>query len=329
MGFRAYMLTKLGEVIRAQVTDLTEAELPPGDVLIEVEWSAINFKDAMVTRPGNRVAKGFPLVPGVELTGSVVHSDDPSLTTGQRVLVQGYDLGVAHHGGFAQFARVPADWVVPLPDAVSNREASIIGLAGFTALLSLHRLLQHGTTPDDGPVLVTGATGGVGSTTVALLAHRGFEVVASSGKADEHEYLIDLGASRVVGRRFSPDDARTLGPQLWGAVVDCVGGTALSEALRTVRYGGAVAASGLTGGHELDTTVYPFIVRGVALLGIDTVATPIAERRQLWATMADAFPMARGNDMVSEEIGLDGLTSALERVLNAAVRGRILVNPSR
>lgn len=327
MPFRAYMLSKFGEVVRASVTELTEGDLPPGQVLIEVEWSAINFKDAMVTLPGNRVARHFPLVPGVELTGTVVESDDRSFTKGQRVLVQGYDLGVERHGGFAGLARVPAEWVVPLPDDLSCRNAAIIGLAGFTAVLSLHRLRQHGTKPKDGPVLVTGASGGVGSTTVALLAHAGFAVTASTGKSAEHDYLRQLGATEVVGRAFSEDDGRTLGPQLWGAVVDCVGGGALSEALRTVRYGGAVAASGLTGGNELATTVFPFIVRGVSLLGIDTVATPIRERRRLWAAMPKEFPLQHCADMVHQEIGLDGLTEALRQVLDAEVRGRILVAP--
>ncbi len=329
MRFPAYLLSLSGAVIRPSVVELSEDDLPAGEVLIRVEWSAINFKDAMVTRPGNRVARQFPLVPGVELAGSVEDSSSPEFSAGQRVLVQGYDLGVAHHGGFAGRARVPADWVVPLPDALSCRNAAIIGLAGYTALLSLHRLLQHGTTPDDGPVLVTGASGGVGSAAVALLAQNGFEVVASSGKTAEQDYLKELGASRVVGRQFIEDDGRTLGPQMWGGVVDCVGGIALAEALRTVRYGGAVAASGLTGGNDLSTTVYPFIIRGVSLLGIDTVATPIEERRSLWAGMADAFPLAHCDEMVNEEIGLDGLTAALDRVLDAAVRGRILVNPDR
>jgi acrylyl-CoA reductase (NADPH) len=327
MRFPAYRLYKMGEVIRAEVVELSENDLPAGDVLVNVEWSAVNFKDAMVTRPGNRVARGFPLIPGVELTGTIARSEVPTMTPGRRVLVQGYDLGVAHHGGFAGCARVPADWIVPLPPAVSCRTAAIIGLAGFTAVLSLHRLERHGLTPDDGPVLVTGASGGVGSTTVALLAQRGYEVVASSGKEAEHEYLMGLGATRVVGRRFSPDDDRTLGPQLWGGVVDCVGGSALSEALRTVRYGGAVAASGLTGGNQLSSTVYPFIVRGVALLGIDTVATAIAERRALWTTMAEEFPIDRCEEMVSEEIGLEGLSRALSSVLQGAARGRILVEP--
>ena len=275
MQFPAYVLSKTGEMIRHGVAELSDRDLPEGEVLIHVEWSAINFKDAMVTRPGNKVARIFPLVPGVELAGVVEESASDEFTPGQRVLVQGYELGVAHHGGFAAYARVPADWVVALPDSLTCRNAAIIGLAGYTALLSLNRLLRHGTTPDDGPVLVTGASGGVGSAAVALVAKAGFEVVASSGKSAEHEYLKELGASRVVGREFTEDDGRTLGPQLWGGVVDCVGGTALAEALRTVRYGGAVAASGLTGGNNLATTVYPFIIRGVSLLGIDTVATPI------------------------------------------------------
>ncbi len=327
--FPAYLLSKSGEVIRPAVVELGEDDLPPGEVLVRVEWSVINFKDAMVTRPGNRVARSFPLIPGVELAGVVEESSSPDFTIGQRVLVQGYDLGVAHHGGFAAYARVPADWVVPLPDSLSCRNAAIIGLAGFTALLSLRSLSQHGTTSDDGPILVTGASGGVGSAAVALLANLGYEVVASTGKTAEHEYLIGLGASRVVGREFTEDDGRTLGPQLWGGVVDCVGGMALAEALRTVRYGGAVAASGLTGGNALSTTVYPFIIRGVALLGVDTVMTPIVERRALWADLADAFPLERCEEMVHEEIGLDGLTAALDRMLDAAVSGRVLVAPAR
>ena len=329
MRYPAYQLSKSGEVIRPAVVELSDSDLPEGEVLIRVEWSAINFKDAMVTRPGNRVARMFPLVPGVELTGTVEESSHPEFSPGQGVLVQGYDLGVAHHGGFAGYARVPADWVVPLPDGLSSRNATVIGLAGLTALMSMQRLVQHGTTAEDGPVLVTGATGGVGSAAVALLAHAGFEVVASSGKTAEHDYLKELGASQVVGRQFTENDGRTLGPQMWGGVVDCVGGVALAEALRTVRYDGAVAASGLTGGNTLSTTVFPFIVRGVALLGIDTVATPIQERRALWVEMAEAFPLAQCEDMVNAEIGLEGLTDALDRVLDAAVRGRILVAPDR
>jgi putative YhdH/YhfP family quinone oxidoreductase len=207
--FAAYLLSKAGAVIRPAVVELADTDLPEGDVLVRVEWSAINFKDAMVTRPGNRVAQVFPLVPGVELTGRVEESTSPQFAPGQHVLVQGYDLGVDRHGGFAAYARVPADWVVPLPDTLTCRTAAIIGLAGCTALLSLRRLVHHGTMPDDGPILVTGASGGVGSAAVALLAHAGFEVVASSGKTAEHEYLKRLGAARVVGREFTRPDVGT------------------------------------------------------------------------------------------------------------------------
>jgi putative YhdH/YhfP family quinone oxidoreductase len=327
--FPAYLLTKSGEVIRPSVVELSDSDLPDGEVLIRVEWTAVNYKDAMVTRPGNRVARRFPLVPGVELTGSVEDSAAPEFASGQRVTVQGYDLGVERHGGFAGYARVPAEWVVPLPDAISYRTAAIIGLAGFTALLSLRKLRHNGVAPHDGPVLVTGASGGVGSAAVAVLSHAGYEVVASSGKTAEHEYLKALGAAEVVGRQFAEDDGRTLGPQMWSGVVDCVGGAALAQALRTVRYGGAVAATGLAGGNDLATTVYPFIVRGVALLGVDTVATSIEDRRMLWNEMVDAFPLDRCDHMVNEEIGLGGLTAALDRVLDAAVRGRVLVEPGR
>ena len=296
-------------------------------MLIHVEWSAINFKDAMVTRPGNRVARTFPLVPGVELAGMVEESTSDESPRASGSSSRATSSGCRTTAGSPPTPGSRPTGSSPLPDSLSCRNAAIIGLAGYTALLSLNRLLRHGTTPDDGPVLVTGASGGVGSAAVALLAKAGFEVVASSGKSAEHDYLKELGASRVVGREFTEDDGRTLGPQLWGGVVDCVGGMALAEALRTVRYGGAVAASGLTGGNNLATTVYPFIIRGVSLLGIDTVATPIEERRALWADMAEAFPLEHCEEMVHEEIGLDGLTAALDQVLDAAVRGRVLVTP--
>ena len=225
------------------------------------------------------------------------------------MLVQGYDLGVARHGGFAAYARVPADWVVALPDALSCRNAAIIGLAGFTALMSLRRLVQHGTGRDDGPILVTGASGGVGSAAVALLVQRGLRGRRLLGQDDRARLPEE---PRGVPRGRAPDSPRTTdapwGPSSGRASSTAVGGTALAEALRTVRYGGAVAASGLTGGNDLATTVYPFIVRGVSLLGIDTVATPIEERRNLWADMPGAFPLRYCEDMVNEEIGLGGLT---------------------
>lgn len=326
--FPAFVVTGAGDALRSGVATLTLDDLPEGDVLVEVTWSAVNYKDAMVTRPGNRVARTSPLVPGVDLVGTVVSSDAPAVAVGSVVVVHGYDLGVARHGGFARFARVPSDWVVPLPDGLTARRAAALGTAGFTAALSLHRLEHHGLRPGDGPVLVTGASGGVGGMAVALCAARGYEVVASTGRTSERAYLTGLGATEVIGRDdlvVAPD--RTLGPERWAGAIDCVGGSTLAAVLRTLRYGAAVAASGLTGGSALETDVYPFIVRNVALLGVDTVATPIGERRAVWVEMAAAFPGDVLDSLVEGEVGLAGLPDALDSILGGRVRGRMLVRP--
>ncbi len=307
---------------------LPTRDLGPGDVVIAVEWSAINYKDAMVTEPGNRVARISPLVPGVDLVGTVVAGDD-SVALGSKVIVHGYDLGVAHHGGFSELARVPAGWVVPLPTGLTTRQAAIIGTAGFTAALSLERLERHGLSPGDGPVLVTGATGGVGSMAVSLLAGRGYQVVASSGKATATDYLIGLGATEVIGRDdlvMAPD--RTLGPERWAGAVDCVGGGVLTAVLRSLRYGAAVAASGLTGGNTFESSVYPFIVRNASLIGVDTVLTPIGERRRVWEGLAGAYDPTLLEGMVDDQIGLEALGPALDRVLAGGARGRLLVDPN-
>ena len=328
--FAAYVVTRTGDSVAGQVRTLTPDDLAAGEVTIGVDWSAVNYKDGMVTRPGNRVARISPLIPGVDLVGTVLRSDDPSVAVGRQVIAHGYDLGVAHHGGFAQLARVPAAWVVPLPEGLDARRAAVIGTAGFTAALSLHRLEHHGLSPGDGPVLVTGASGGVGSMAVALLASRGYEVVASTGKSAEQEYLAGLGASRVIGRDgLESAPARTLGEERWAGAVDCVGGPTLALVLRTLRYGAAVAASGLTGGASLETSVYPFIVRNAALIGVDTVSTPIGERRAVWDEMATAFPARLLDDMVQRELGLDELGPALGLILAGGARGRMLVKPGR
>ncbi|MGH9082560.1 MAG: acryloyl-CoA reductase [Acidimicrobiales bacterium] len=329
MPWRAYVVTRSGDRVQGSVTALDDEDLPPGEVLVDVEWSGVNYKDAMVTVPGNRVARCNPLVPGVDLAGTVAASDDPAVPPGTAVLVHGYDLGVARHGGFAERARVPAAWVVPLPPGLDARRAMAVGTAGFTAVLSRRRLEEVGITPDDGPVLVTGASGGVGSTAVAVLAGRGYHVVASTGKAAEHGYLRGLGAAEVIGREdLGASEDRVLGAERWAAAVDCVGGATLAAVVRSLRYGGAVAASGLTGGHELRTTVYPFIVRGVSLLGVDSVAMPIERRRALWASVPAELPGATIDAMVSSEIGLEGLDAALADVLAGRVRGRLLVRPA-
>ncbi|HTX62771.1 MAG TPA: acryloyl-CoA reductase [Acidimicrobiales bacterium] len=328
MPFLAFLATRADESVQTSVEELDDAELPDGDVLVDVEWSAVNYKDAMVTTPGNRVARRSPLVPGVDLAGRVLESTDPTIPTGTNVLVHGYDLGVAQHGGFAARARVPASWVVPLPDGLTTRRAAAIGTAGFTAVLSLDKLQQAGLRPGVGPVLVTGASGGVGSMAVAALAGQGYEVVASTGKQAEHGYLRELGASEVVGRDGVADAGRVLASERWAGAVDCVGGETLSAVLRALRYGGAVAASGLTAGSSLETTVYPFIVRGVSLLGVDSVQTPIEERRRIWATIEEVLPGPTVDSMVAKEVALGELRGVLDDVLAAKVRGRVLVRPA-
>jgi acrylyl-CoA reductase (NADPH) len=308
---------------------LPTRDLGPGDVVIAVEWSAINYKDAMVTRPANRVARISPLVPGVDLVGTVVAGGDDSVPVGSKAIAHGYDLGVAHHGGFSELARVPAGWVVPLPAGLTARQAAIIGTAGFTAALSLERLERHGLSPEDGPVLVTGATGGVGSMAVSLLAGRGYQVVASSGKRTATDYLIGLGATEVISRdelNMAPD--RTLGPERWAGAVDCVGGGTLAAVLRSLGYGAAVAASGLTGGNTFESSVYPFIVRNASLIGIDTVLTPIDERRRVWESLAGAYDPVLLDSMVDDQIGLEALGPALDRILAGGARGRVLVDPN-
>jgi putative YhdH/YhfP family quinone oxidoreductase len=330
MGFRAFVVDNQGDRIGTEVTELADEELGNEPVLIDVAWSALNFKDTMVVQPNNRVARRNPLIPGIDLAGTVISSDDPGVVVGSSVLAHGYDLGVAHHGGFAERARIPAEWVVPLPDGVSPRHAVTVGTAGFTAALSLERLRANGVRPDAGPVLVTGASGGVGSMAVSLLAQHGYEVVASTGKEAEHPYLRSLGATTVIGRdEVMGDEGRVLGKERWAAAVDCVGGETLAAVIRSLRYGGSVAASGLTGGNAFGSTVYPFIVRGVALLGVDSVLTPIEERRAVWANVRSDFPQATVAAMVAEEVGLDGIDGALVDMAAARVRGRVLVEPSR
>jgi len=327
--FSAFVVTRVGDAVESGVQTMSVEDLPPGEIVVRVDWSALNYKDGMVTRPGNRVARISPLIPGVDLVGTVLTTADSSVGIGDEVIVHGYDLGVARHGGFSELARLPAEWVVPLPEGLSARQAATIGTAGFTAALSLHRLEHHGLSVDDGPVLVTGASGGVGSMAVSLLAGRGYRVVASTGKTSERDYLIGLGASEVIARdELEPAPERTLGPERWAGAVDCVGGATLTSVLRTLRYGAAVAASGLTGGSTFESSVYPFIVRGTSLIGVDTVQCPMVERREVWREMATEFPPDLLEEMVHAELGLDELGPALELILAGGIRGRVLVAPS-
>jgi putative YhdH/YhfP family quinone oxidoreductase len=319
--FDALLATHDEDGAAPQVTSLSLDDLPDGDVLVEVAFSTVNYKDALAARPDGQVARISPIVPGVDLAGTVVEGPGE----GTQILAHGYDIGVARHGGYAGFARVPADWVVPLPDGLSAREAMTLGTAGFTAALSVLELVGRGVGPGDGPVLVTGATGGVGSVAVSILARLGYEVAASTGKADAADWLKELGASEVVDRdELVEASTRPLERQRWAGAVDSVGGATLAAVLPAVRYRGAVAATGLTGGPGLKTTVMPFILRAVALLGIDSVGMAIERRREVWGRLAtDLRPDLER--LEAEEIGLADVPGAFGRILEGKMRGRTLV----
>lgn len=263
-----------------------EGFLGQGTVTIKVHYSSANFKDGLAITPGGGVVRNYPIVPGIDITGEVVSSESDDFAPGDLVVAHGYEIGVSRNGGFAEYARVPDEWVVKL-DGLSTRDAAALGTAGFTAAMSVQALLDRGLTPDDGAILVTGATGGVGSVAVDILSGLGFEVIASTGKKDAGDLLSELGANEVIGRLPEDPDAklRPLAKARWAGAVDSVGGKSLAYVLSCIGYGGAVAASGLTGGHDLPATVMPFILRGVALLGIDSVNLPIEKRRELWSRL--------------------------------------------
>jgi acrylyl-CoA reductase (NADPH) len=312
---RAFVAEKQGdEVARGLREDFEE---PGGDgELVRVAYSSVNFKDALATIPKGQVARISPLIPGIDLAGT--------LEDGSEVLAHGYELGVSHHGGYAERARVPSDWLVPLPDGLSARQAMAIGTAGYTAARCVIALEEAGLAPDAGPVLVTGASGGVGSTAVDILAARGYEVVASSGK--DPAWLKELGAAEVISREEAAGDAsRPLEKARWAGAVDCVGGEALAGVIRSLRYGGAVAACGNTGGVKLPTTVLPFILRGVSLLGVDSVQTPIEARRATWKRLASDLRPPHLDDAIAREVGLDELEGVLSSILDGRVQGRTIV----
>jgi acrylyl-CoA reductase (NADPH) len=316
---RALVAERRDDEVTRELRELSADELGDGDVVVRVKWSSVNYKDALAVSPKGKVAQISPLVPGVDLAGTVVDG-------GEQVIVHGYDLGVAHHGGFAEYARVPSDWVVPLPSGLSARQAMALGTAGYTAGLSVQRLEDHGVTPEGGPVLVLGASGGVGSTAVGILAARGYEVHAATGKPDEADWLRELGAAEVLSREeTSAESKRPMESERWAAVVDPVGGAALAYALRTTRYGGAVAASGLTGGTSLETTVFPFILRSVSLLGVDSVNTPMEERRRVWERLAGDLRPKGLDDSITREISLDDVDPFLDEILQGKGVGRTVV----
>ncbi len=292
--FRAYVVDKPADgAFSRGLREFETADLPPGEVTVRVEWSSVNFKDGLAAREDGRVARSYPLIPGIDLAGVVVASEDDAIQVGTRVVANGYDIGTARHGGFGELARIPADWTVPLPDGLSTRDAMEIGTAGFTAAMSVDALERAGVAPGSGPVLVTGAAGGVGSMAIAILAARGHEVWAATGKEDELDRLRGLGATGFLTRDEVTAPGRPLDSARWAGAVDTAGAATLPYVLRTLRIGGAVASSGNASGAELATTVFPFILRGVSLLGMDSANMAIEPRRALWARLADDLQAAR------------------------------------
>lgn len=324
-SFSALVARQDGDQITTAVETLSAAELPSGEVTVRVHYSSVNYKDALAVTPKGGVVRDYPVAPGIDLTGEVVASQSDDFAVGDLVLAHGYEIGTGRHGGYAEYARLPADWVVPL-GTLSPREGAAIGTAGFTAAMSVQALIDWGISPEDGPIVVTGASGGVGTVSVDLLAGAGYQVVASTGKPHAADRLTALGATEIIGRLPADPYAkpRPLARARWAGAVDCVGGLTLADVLSTLDYRGAVAASGLTGGVALETTVMPFILRGVALLGMDSVQMPIGPRRALWEQLGGPLK-PRHLSEVTQEVDARDVVSVIDEVRAGRYSGRAVV----
>ncbi|GIX31339.1 MAG: zinc-binding dehydrogenase [Porticoccaceae bacterium] len=326
--FSAILIDKTDTGQKVEVTRLDEAQLPEGDVLVDVHYSTVNYKDGLAITGRSPVVRKFPMVPGIDLAGTVVESQSPEWRAGDSVVLNGFGVGEVHWGGLAQKARLKGEWLIRLPEPFTPRQAMAIGTAGYTAALCVDALVDFGITPERGPVLVTGATGGVGSFAVILLKKAGFTVVASTGKLSETDYLKALGADEVIDRAELAEKGKPLQKERWGAVVDSVGSHTLVNACAQTRYGGAVAACGLAQGPDFPGTVMPFILRGVSLLGIDSVMAPREKRLKAWARLArDVEPAML--DAVAHEISLAEAIPAAEEILAGKIRGRLVVDVNR
>ena len=327
--FAAYVVDKKDDRVEGEITTLSVDQLSAGEVTIAVEYSSLNYKDALAATGQGGVVRNYPHVPGIDAAGTVVDSQSTEIAVGDRVLVTGYDLGVGAFGGYAAYVRVPAAWVVQTPATLTTFEAMALGTAGFTAAMCLLAMERNGTRPDQGPILVTGATGGVGSLAVNILAQQGYTVAASTGKADQHGYLQQLGASQILSRdevSLTGDRLRPLLRGTWAGAVDTVGGATLSYLLRTTNYGGNIALCGLVGGHDFAGTVIPFLLRGINLLGIDSAACPMPYRQTIWQRLAtDLKP--RHLDQIAQVITLRDLPGAMAAILKGQSKGRLLVAP--
>ncbi len=324
--FRALVVSEKNDgSARREILTRKVDELPPGDVLIRVEYSSLNFKDALSASIHKGITRSYPHTPGVDAAGVVAESSVEEFAAGDRVIVTGYDLGMNTSGGFGGYIRVPVDWVVPTPENLTSREAMTYGTAGFTAALSVYRLERHGLTPDRGDVVVTGATGGVGSMGVMMLARSGYKVVASTGKLAEEDYLKELGAAEVIHRdEVNDSSGKPLLPRRWAGAIDTVGGTPLSRLLAAMDYEGGIATCGNVAGNSFETTVYPLILRGAALIGINTSTTPNELRRELWNRMASDWKPGFLPEM-AQTIQIEELESAITHILNGNLSRRVVI----
>jgi NADPH2:quinone reductase len=323
--FKAYRIHETDGRIVARFDQVALDDLGPGDVVVRVEYSTINYKDALAATGAGRILRKYPLVGGIDLAGTVVDSRDPRFTAGQPVLVTGCGLSETHDGGYAEYARLNGDWVIPLPAGMTTMDAMKIGTAGFTAALAVHRMEQNGQAPANGPVVVTGATGGVGSIAINMLAGRGYEVVAVSGKPGADEYLRGIGAARILRRQEINPGSKPMEKALWAGAVDNVGGELLTWLTRTTDQWGNIASIGLAGGAELRTTVMPFILRGVNLLGINSVLTPRATRLEVWARIAGDLRPAQLDRICTRVVPFEELPGQFDDYLKGRVTGRVVV----
>ncbi|MBV8976544.1 MAG: oxidoreductase [Alphaproteobacteria bacterium] len=322
--FRAILISKHDDVQKVEDVELSRADLMEGDVTVEVSHSTVNYKDGLVLGGRSPVVRRFPMIPGIDLAGTVAESSHAGFKSGDKVLLNGFGLSETHYGGYSELARVKGDWLVPLPKAFSPAEAMAIGTAGYTAMLAVLALEDAHITPDKGAVVVSGAAGGVGSVATALLAKLGYRVIASTGRTEEVDYLKGLGAAEIIPRAELAADPRPLAKERWAGGIDSVGSKTLANMLVATSYGGAVAACGLAGGMDLPTSVAPFILRGVSLLGIDSVQMPMPRRRQAWDRLARDLDMSKLAAM-TKTIVFGELRQAAQDILAGKVRGRVVV----
>lgn len=325
--FKAILIEKDSDDYRAAVKSLSKDMLPDADVLVRVDYSTINYKDALALTGDAPVVRNFPMIPGIDFAGVVEHSSHPKWKAGDKVVLNGFGCGEVHFGGLAEYARVSGDWLVALPEGLTTAEAMAIGTAGYTSMLSLMALQAHDVTPDKGDVLVTGANGGVGSVAIALLAANGYRVVASTGRVAESDYLKELGAAEIIDRAELSEPGKPLLPERWAGVIDCVGSHTLANACAATKANGTVAACGLAQGRDFPSTVTPFILRGVTLTGINSVYMPIAKREEAWRRLGAELDKNKLATMTAPMIGLEEALNVAPDLLAGKVRGRLVVDP--